>query len=152
MHRNVKQWNPSEEGTRCLRLCSSPCSHQYCRQTSNISRNLVSNKIGDHSNVVGAAPTSSFSIKYLLQMIAQRIDGKHLKYEVWCDLYKRFHGISFDIALDSKCDICKLSNPQPSIQCTQSVKLSRCLSQNKDSVESVTLCFNDEKMHMATVL
>ena len=31
---------------------------QYC-QTSNISRNLVSNKIVDHSDVVGASPVGA---------------------------------------------------------------------------------------------
>ena len=31
------------------------------RQVPNISRTLVDNKIVDHSDVVGAAPTSSFS-------------------------------------------------------------------------------------------
>ena len=33
-----------------------PMLTQIYRQTSNISRTLVSNKIGDHSDVVGASP------------------------------------------------------------------------------------------------
>ena len=52
-------------------------SQQYC-QTYNISCTLVSNKIVDHSDVVGASPvgtaptTSSFSTKHRLQCIGQR--------------------------------------------------------------------------------
>ena len=47
---------------------------QYHRQTSNISRTSVGNKIVDHSDVVGAEPvgavptTSSFSTWYLALM------------------------------------------------------------------------------------
>ena len=57
------------------------------RQASNISRTLVSNKIVDHSDVVGASPvsaapsTSSFSINIWLQWIGQKItkrDEEHL--------------------------------------------------------------------------
>ena len=47
---------------------------QDYRQTSNIRRTLIGNKIVDHSDVVGAAPvvaapsTSSFSTKYLVSL------------------------------------------------------------------------------------
>ena len=70
------------------------------RQTSNIKRTFVSNKIVDHSDVVGASPigaASSFSTQHLASMdwgkTTARRDGKRLGFEVWCDLYKRFDGI-----------------------------------------------------------
>ena len=67
------------------------------RQTSNISRTLVGNKIVDRSDVVGAAPvgaaptTSSFSAKHMASMdwakTTARRDEKHLSFGIWCGLY-----------------------------------------------------------------
>ena len=65
----------------------------YC-QTSNISRNVVRNKIVDHSDVVeassvGATPTvSSFSTQHMVSMdwayTTARRDETHLSLGIWC--------------------------------------------------------------------
>ena len=65
-----------------LRASSPISSSVNYRQTPNTSRNLVENKIVDHSEVVGASPvgipiTSSFSTWHQRQ----------LQDEVRCDLY-----------------------------------------------------------------
>ena len=67
------------------------------RQTSNIRRTLVGNKIIDNSDVVGASPigaapnTSSFSIEHLASMdwakTTARGYKKHLSFGIWCDSY-----------------------------------------------------------------
>ena len=67
------------------------------RETSNISRTLIANKIVGHSDVVGAssvgaAPTtSSFSTEHLASMdwaiTTARRNEKHLRLGIWCDLY-----------------------------------------------------------------
>ena len=69
-------------------------------QTSNISRSLVGNKIVDHSDVVGAAPTtSSFSTQNLASMdwakTTARQDEEHLSFGLWCVLYQRFDGMFY---------------------------------------------------------
>ena len=74
--------------------------HYIYRQTSNIRHAFVGNKIVDHSDVVGASPagasstTSSFSTSNLASVdwekTTARRDGKHLSFEIWCVLYKRF--------------------------------------------------------------
>ena len=71
--------------------------HVKYRETSNISRTLVGNKIVDNSDVVGASPvgtaptTSSFSTKQLASMdwakTTVRGYKKHLNFGIWCDLY-----------------------------------------------------------------
>ena len=69
--------------------------HKYTnhyRQTSNISGTLVGNKIVEHSDVVGAAPTtSSFSTSRPASMdwakTTARRDEKHLNFGIWCSLY-----------------------------------------------------------------
>ena len=83
---------------------NSTCRHKQTiyRKTFNISRTLVSNKIVDNSDVVGvspvgAAPTaSSYLSLHLASMgwvkASARRDEKHLNFEIWCDLYKRFYG------------------------------------------------------------
>ena len=63
-------------------------------QTSNIKGTLESNKIVDHSDVVGALPagtaptTSSFSTQHLASMdwvkASARRDQKHLSVRIWC--------------------------------------------------------------------
>ena len=73
-----------------MRVLLTTC-HGYC-QTSNISCTLISNKIVAHSEVVGAAPTtSSFSTKYLVSLdwakTNARRDKNHLSFGIWCDLY-----------------------------------------------------------------
>ena len=92
---------------------NTPCNDRYLRthrvrwgketyQTSNISRTLVSNKIVDHSEVVGTSPvsaaptTSSFSTSHLAstdwaKTTAWR-DERHLSYGIWSVLYWRFDG------------------------------------------------------------
>ena len=65
--------------------------YSYC-QTSNISRTLVSNKIADHSDVVGASPVgaaptaSSFSAQHLASVdctkTTARWDEKHLSFGI----------------------------------------------------------------------
>ena len=85
-----------------------------CRQTSNIKRTLVGNKIVDHSDVVGASPVgaaptmSSFPTKHMASMAwaetIVRWDEKHLSFGIWCDLYDRFDSIyvtNADVARDS---------------------------------------------------
>ena len=67
------------------------------RQTSNISRTLVVNKLVDHSDIVeaspvGAAPTTSaFSTWHPDSMdsanTTARQDGSHLSFVVWCGFY-----------------------------------------------------------------
>ena len=67
------------------------------RQTSNIIRTLVGNKIVDHSDVVGASPvgaaptTSSFSTYYLAPVdsakTTARRDEKDLSFGIRCALY-----------------------------------------------------------------
>ena len=72
------------------------------RQTSNISRNLVHNKLVDPSDVfgaspVGAAPTiSSFSTSHpastdWARKTAKR-DGNHLSFAIWCAFYYSYYG------------------------------------------------------------
>ena len=73
------------------------------RQTSNISRTLVGNKIVDHSDVVGAlpvgaAPTTSACLTYHMASMnwaktTARRDQKHLALGIRCDLYWRFDGM-----------------------------------------------------------
>ena len=67
------------------------------RQTSNISRTLLSDNIVDHSDVVGASPvgaaptTSSFLALHLASMDWAKSTGNrgenHLSFGIWCDLY-----------------------------------------------------------------
>ena len=67
------------------------------RQTSNICRTLVRNKIVDHSDVFGASPddaaptTSSFSTWHLASMdwvkAAARREERHLRFGIWCGSY-----------------------------------------------------------------
>ena len=64
------------------------------RQTSNLSRTLIGNKIVHHSDVAGASPvgaaptTSSFSIEDLASMdwvkSTARRDEKYLSFGIWC--------------------------------------------------------------------
>ena len=64
------------------------------RQTSDIKRTLIANKIVDHSDVVGASPVgavqtiSSFSTWYLVLMnwaeITNRRHENHLSLGIWC--------------------------------------------------------------------
>ena len=66
------------------------------RKTSNLRRNLIGNKIVDHSDVVGASPdgaapsTSSFSTYHLASTAwakaIARWDDKHLRFGIWCGL------------------------------------------------------------------
>ena len=74
----------------------------HYRKTSNISHNLVGDKIVDHSDVVGAAPvgaapTTSSVLTYHLVSVdwaetTARQDEKYLSIGIWCDLYLRFYG------------------------------------------------------------
>ena len=83
-----------------VRICGG--QNCYCHQTPNISRTLVSDKIVDHSDVVGTSPvgaaptTSSFSTKHLASIdwtkTTARRDEKHLSFGIWCALYLRFDG------------------------------------------------------------
>ena len=67
------------------------------RETSNISRTVVGNKIVDNSDVVGASPvgaaptTSSFSTEHLVSMdwakTTARGYKKHLSFRIRCNLY-----------------------------------------------------------------
>ena len=65
------------------------------RQTSNISRTLVDNKIVDHSGVVGALPVgvapATSSTFHLVSMdcaeTTVRRDENHLNFRIWCNLY-----------------------------------------------------------------
>ena len=78
-------------------------SYYYYRQTSNIRRTLVGNKIVDNSDVFGASPvgaassTSSFSTLHLASVDWAKTTAirgeKHLSFVAWCDLYKRLGGI-----------------------------------------------------------
>ena len=77
------------------------------RQTSNISRTLVGNKIVDHSDVVGASPigaaptTPSFSTWHMASMYwvetTPRWDENHLSFGIWCSLHYRFYGKSCEV-------------------------------------------------------
>ena len=88
--------------------------YQY-RQTSNISRTLVGNKIVDHSDVLGESPvaaastTSSFSTEYLASMVwaktTARRDEQHLIFWIWCALYQMFDG-RYDTNNQQKCITC----------------------------------------------
>ena len=79
-------------------------SQSNYRKTSDISCTLVCNKIVDHSDVVGASPvsaaptTSSYLTEHLASLdrakTTARRDEKHLRFEIWCDLYKRLYGNS----------------------------------------------------------
>ena len=62
------------------------------RQVSNIRHILVGNKIADHSDVVGAAPTtSSFSTSHPAPLdwakTTARRDEKHLSLGIWLILH-----------------------------------------------------------------
>ena len=84
---------------RTLFVSSILIKFWYYRQTSNISRTLVVNKLVDHPNVVGAAPTNRHSwLDTLLQWNGQRQlqdvgDETHLLFWILCVLYKRFYGM-----------------------------------------------------------
>ena len=77
--------------------CSAPSQYLNYHKTSNINRTLVSNKIVDNSDVVGASPlgaaptTSSFSTKHMASMdwakTTARGYKKHLSLGIWCYLY-----------------------------------------------------------------
>ena len=77
------------------------------RQTSNIRRAWVGNKIADHSDVFGASPvgaaptTSSFSTKHLTSMdwskTTARRDEHHLSFGIWCVLYTKIYDKSMGI-------------------------------------------------------
>ena len=94
------------------------------RETSNISRTLVGSKIVDNSDVVGASPvgaaptTSSFSTYHLASMDWAKTTAwgykKYLSFGIWCDLYKRFYGISNNNTMVKTtpyaCKICNRNN------------------------------------------
>ena len=83
------------------------------RQTSNISRTWVGNKIADHSVVVGTSPvgaaptTSSFSTKHLALMdwskTTARRDENHLSFGIWGVLYYRIYGLYLTSILPGSC-------------------------------------------------
>ena len=85
------------------------------RQTSNIRRSLVGNKLVDHSNVVGTSPVgatptiSSFSTWHLASMdcanTTERRDEKHLSFGIWCALH--YYTICTVILWDTLYDICR---------------------------------------------
>ena len=111
---SVRSWN---NGMRCIsfyiltdsgnglmpsRQQAITWSIMTYRQVSNIRRTVVSNKIIDHSDVVGASPVgtaptaSSFSTEHMASLdwaktTARRGEG-HLSSGIWCVLYKRFYG------------------------------------------------------------
>ena len=80
------------------------------RQTSNIRRTSLGNKIVDHSDVVGTSPvgaaptTSSSSTSHLASMdwakTTATLDEKHLNFGIWCVLYWRFYGTSKPLKLE----------------------------------------------------
>ena len=69
------------------------------RQTSNMSRNLIHNKLVDHADVVGASSvgaTSSPSTKHLASVYwaktTAKRDENHLSFVFLCALYKKCYG------------------------------------------------------------
>ena len=75
----------------------APAEDNTYRKTSNISGNLVGNKIVDHSDVVGASPvvaaptTSSFSTWQLASRDSAKKAARQyenlLSFGIWCALY-----------------------------------------------------------------
>ena len=69
------------------------------RETSNIRRSLIANKLVDHSDVVGASPVGAVPTSIVIldltpdfneiekKKTTGRLDEKHLRFGVWCDLY-----------------------------------------------------------------
>ena len=88
-----------------LHKVGSPGFDMY-RQTSNISRNLLGNKIVDHSDVVGVSPvsaaptTSSFSTLASMDWAktTARLDEKHLIFVIWSILYWRFDSKLYSVS------------------------------------------------------
>ena len=87
-------------------------------QTSNISHNLVGNKIGDHSDAVerlpvGAAPSYIFSLDLeagfkLISKIKCKTRRETFKFWHLGALYQKFDGIPTVEELVTNCDISKL--------------------------------------------
>ena len=85
-------------GPDCACWWPSSIRHGKYRKTSNISHNLVGNKIVDHSDVVGASPvgaaptTSSFSTLQLASKDSAKKAVRQYKnllsVGIWCDLYQ----------------------------------------------------------------
>ena len=84
----------------CLWGCSYGLNYY---QVSDIRRTLLSNKIVEHSDVVGAspvgaAPTTSWLSTYLASLdwakTTARRDEKYLNLGIWCGLYYKFYSNS----------------------------------------------------------
>ena len=103
------------------------------RQTSNISRALVGNKILVHSDVIGASPvgaaptTPSFSTSHMASMNwaqwTTRQTEKHFSFGIWCGLYLRFGGICTGYQLGHP-----YGNSYPGISAAIKIYYSQCLT------------------------